>query len=186
MSFFFSVFSPFWREFFGGLGEKTPGPHHLFSFLPPNQTHSKNVFLLVFSPKFSIPPISLPNKHILKLTELHGWNSQSKAIFIHCHKTPPPSQIHGSESPSLFTLYSHHPSLSLLELSLWGLNPWPPLLAMVNDSEATTGGHRSFFSPSLFFTLFFCLIQKLTFFFLIVCAFRFAWVWGLRIFGLRV
>jgi len=40
---------------------------HLFFFLPTNQTHSKKIFFPISFPKFSIYPISLPNKHTLAL-----------------------------------------------------------------------------------------------------------------------
>ena len=43
--------------------KKHLGPIIYFLFSTLNQTHSKNVFLLIFSPKFFIHPISPPNKH---------------------------------------------------------------------------------------------------------------------------
>ena len=43
------------------------GPTIYFLSSPPNQTHSKKVFLPIFSPKFLIYPISPPNKHTLNL-----------------------------------------------------------------------------------------------------------------------
>jgi len=46
------------RKLFGGTGEKTLRPYCLFSFLPPNQTHSKKVFLRILSPMFFILCIS--------------------------------------------------------------------------------------------------------------------------------
>ena len=59
-----SVFSSFWKEnILVGLGRKYLGPTIYFLSSPPNQTHSKKVFLSIFSPKFSIHHISPPNKH---------------------------------------------------------------------------------------------------------------------------
>ena len=55
------------RKLFGGPGEKIFGPYHLFSFLPTQSNTLQKVFLLVFSPKFSIHPISPPNKHTLTI-----------------------------------------------------------------------------------------------------------------------
>ena len=62
-------FLHFWKKTFWQAQEKTPRLHHLFSFSSPNQTHSKKVFISIFSPKFSIHPISPPNKHTLGLRE---------------------------------------------------------------------------------------------------------------------
>ena len=60
-----SIFSPFWKEIFlVGLGRKHSDPTIYF---PSHQTHSKNVFLPIFSPKFSIHHISPPNKHTLRV-----------------------------------------------------------------------------------------------------------------------
>ena len=60
-----SIFSPFWKEIFlVGLGRKHSDPPIYF---PSHQTHSKNVFLPIFSPKFSIHHISPPNKHTLRV-----------------------------------------------------------------------------------------------------------------------
>ena len=50
-----------------GLGRKHLGPTIYFSSSPPNQTYSKKNFIPIFSPKFSIHHVSLPNKHTLKL-----------------------------------------------------------------------------------------------------------------------
>ena len=61
------VFSPFWGEIFlMDSRRKHLGPTVYFPSSPPNQTHSKKVFLLIFSSKFSINSISSPNKHTLK------------------------------------------------------------------------------------------------------------------------
>ena len=61
-----SVFSLFWREnFLVSPRRKHPSPIISFPFSPPNQTHSKKVFIHIFSPKFSIDPISPPNKYTL-------------------------------------------------------------------------------------------------------------------------
>ena len=57
-----SVLSPFWGgNFLVGLGSTIYFPSSL-----PNQTHLKKVFILIFSPKFSIHPISPSYKHTLK------------------------------------------------------------------------------------------------------------------------
>ena len=72
------VFSPFWREnFLVGSGRKRLNPIIYFPFSLSNQTHSKKVFLPIFSPKFSIHPISSLNKHTLKMTTF--YSSQ-----VHC------------------------------------------------------------------------------------------------------
>ena len=58
-----SVFSLFWGEnILVGLGRKHPGPTDYFISFPSNQTHSKKVLFPIFSQKFSIYSISLPNK----------------------------------------------------------------------------------------------------------------------------
>jgi len=61
----FSFLSILRRKLFGGPGEKYLGPTIYFPSFPPNQIHSKKVFLPIFSPKFSIHLISYPNKHTL-------------------------------------------------------------------------------------------------------------------------
>ena len=62
-----SVFSSFWGEnILVGPGRKCLGPTIYFPSFLPNQTHSKKVILPIFSPKFSIYPISPPNKHTLR------------------------------------------------------------------------------------------------------------------------
>ena len=62
-----SKFSLHFKEnFLVDLGRKHLGPTIYFLLSPPNQTHSKKVFLSIFSLKFSICPISLPNKHNIK------------------------------------------------------------------------------------------------------------------------
>ena len=64
----YSVFSPFWRKnFLVGPGRKHLGPTVYFPSSPSNQTHFKNFFLLIFSPKFSIFPVSPPNKQTLRI-----------------------------------------------------------------------------------------------------------------------
>ena len=45
----------------------------------PNQTHSKKVLFPIFSPKFSIHPISPPNKHILKV---YGYIPSFPVVLI--------------------------------------------------------------------------------------------------------
>ena len=52
-----------------------------FPSSPPNQTHSKKVFLLIFSPKFSIHPISLSNKYTLKLHSFYIY----QPLSMHSH-----------------------------------------------------------------------------------------------------
>ena len=51
-----SVFSPFWREHFGGPKEKSLGLHYLFSFLPaqPN-TLQKSFHFYFLSKVFHLP-----------------------------------------------------------------------------------------------------------------------------------
>ena len=46
-----NIFSPFWRELFGGLREKTPGLHYLFSFLPTQPNTFQKSFFFLFSVK---------------------------------------------------------------------------------------------------------------------------------------
>ena len=66
--FFPSVFSPFLGEnFLVGLERKHLSSTIYFPSSPPNQTHFKNVFLLIFSSNFSINAISPPNKHTLRV-----------------------------------------------------------------------------------------------------------------------
>ena len=63
-----SVFSLFWREnFLVSPSRIHPNPIISFPFSPPNQTHSKKVFIHIFSPKFSIHPILPPNKLTLEI-----------------------------------------------------------------------------------------------------------------------
>ena len=70
----YSIFSLFWREnILVGPRRKHLGPTIYFPSFLPNQTHSKKVFLPIFSSKFSIHPILPPNKHTLKLGT-HGFS----------------------------------------------------------------------------------------------------------------
>ena len=63
------VFSPFLGEnFLVGSRRKYLGLTIYFPSSLFNQTHFKKVFLPIFSPKFSIHPISPPNKHTLSLS----------------------------------------------------------------------------------------------------------------------
>ena len=62
----FSFLSILERKIFDGFREKTPKPHHLFSFLPTKPNILKKVFIPIFSPKFSIHHILPPNKHTLR------------------------------------------------------------------------------------------------------------------------
>ena len=55
------------RKFFGEFGEKTLEPHHLFSFLFIQTNTLKKNFFPIFSLKFFIYPIILPNKQTLKI-----------------------------------------------------------------------------------------------------------------------
>ena len=58
-----SVFSPFWREnILVGLGRKHLGTTIYFPSSLPNQTHTKKVFLPIFSPKFSVHPYFSSNQ----------------------------------------------------------------------------------------------------------------------------
>ena len=54
------------RKVFMGPRENAWAPYKSFLSLPPNQTTHKFIFSHIFSPKFSILPISPPNKHTLK------------------------------------------------------------------------------------------------------------------------
>ena len=64
------VFSLFLgKNFLIGSGRKHLDPTIYFPFSPLNQTHSKNVFLPIFSSKFFIYPISPPNKHTLSVID---------------------------------------------------------------------------------------------------------------------
>ena len=75
-----SVFSPFQREnILVGLGRKHLCPTTYFPSSLSNQTHTKKVFLPIFSPKFSIHLISPPNKHTLR--ERHWAQGCSQASF---------------------------------------------------------------------------------------------------------
>ena len=70
----YSIFSLFWREnILVGPRRKHLDPTIYFPSFLPNQTHSKKVFLPIFSPKFSIHSILPPNKHTLKLGT-HGFS----------------------------------------------------------------------------------------------------------------
>ena len=55
------------KKFLVRPGRKHMDPTIYFPSFPPNQTNSKKVFLLIFSSKFSLHPISHPNKHTLKV-----------------------------------------------------------------------------------------------------------------------
>ena len=78
-----SVFSPFWKEnILVGLGRKYLGPIIYFLSSPPNQTHSKKVFLSIFSPKFSIHHISPPNKHKGKKRNYRSSQTFSFSISV--------------------------------------------------------------------------------------------------------
>ena len=50
-----------------GLERKHLSLTNFFPSPSSNQTPTKNVFFLIFFPKFSIHPISLPNKHTVSL-----------------------------------------------------------------------------------------------------------------------
>ena len=49
-----------------------------FPSSPSNQTHSKKIFISIFSPKIFIHPVSLPNKHTLKVKLRYIYNSLNK------------------------------------------------------------------------------------------------------------
>ena len=80
----FSFISILGKFFFGELGENISGLHYLFSFILPNQTCSKKVFFLIFSPKFFILLISPPNKLTLNKTYMSGTQilSRNKKLCI--------------------------------------------------------------------------------------------------------
>ena len=80
-SFFLSIFSLFWREIFlMGQKEKHLNSTIYFPSSPLNQTHSKKVFLPIFSSKFSILPISLPNKHTLRDFGINAWDFSELSV----------------------------------------------------------------------------------------------------------
>ena len=54
------------KKHFGGPEEKTPGPYHIFSFIPTQLNTLQKNFPSHFSPKFSIHPLSPPNKHTFR------------------------------------------------------------------------------------------------------------------------
>ena len=63
-----SVFSPFQgKNILVSPERKHLNPTIYFLFFLLNQTHSKKVFLPIFSSKFFIHPISPPNKHTLRV-----------------------------------------------------------------------------------------------------------------------
>ena len=62
----YSVFSPFWGEnILVGPRREYLDSTIYFPFSLPNQSHSKKVFLPIFSPKFSLHLVSPLNKHTL-------------------------------------------------------------------------------------------------------------------------
>ena len=90
-----SVFSPFLGEnIFVGPWRKHLGPTIYFSSSPPNQTHSKKVFLSIFSQKFFIYPISPPNKHTLR-----GQNQRPKTRQTN---NPPQKTKNHPQSPPTY------------------------------------------------------------------------------------
>ena len=118
-----TIFSPFWREkFLVGPEKKHLGPTIYFPSSPPNQTYSKKVFFPIFSPKFSIHPISPPNKHTLKLLVdpvIYGWggkpcqapNTVMRTIGWNCWGICNDSTIRAIKAqikgPKLLRLYSY-------------------------------------------------------------------------------
>ena len=67
------IFSQFWGEnFLVGLGRKHSSSKIYFSFSPFNQTHSNEVFLFIFFPKFSFHRTSPSNKHTLKVSKFES------------------------------------------------------------------------------------------------------------------
>ena len=84
-----SVFSPFWGEnFLVGPGRKHLSPNIYFPSFSPNQTHSKRVFLPIFSPKFSVHSISPPNKYTLEVNNhfiFRAFGIQECFLFIYKH-----------------------------------------------------------------------------------------------------
>ena len=80
-----SVFSQFWGEnILVGPGRKYMGPTIYFPSSLPNQIQFKKVFLLIFSPKFYIHPISPPNKHNLKAPNLLRPPSRKRFLNFNC------------------------------------------------------------------------------------------------------
>ena len=65
------IFSPFWREKFLWAQVKNVWiPHKSFLSSPHNQTTYKFIFFPIFFPKFSILPISPPNKYTFKVPKV--------------------------------------------------------------------------------------------------------------------
>ena len=77
----YSFLSILERKLFGGLREKTPGPHYLFSFLPTQPNTLQKSFPSHFLFKFSIHSISPLNKHTLKYIVLIMVCQQYKLKF---------------------------------------------------------------------------------------------------------
>ena len=84
-----SIFSPFWREHFGRLGEKTLGSHQFFSLpsLQPN-THQKS-FISHFLSKIFHPPYftskrTYPDGFTLKLrwSQDHPGLEKKSLLYI--------------------------------------------------------------------------------------------------------
>ena len=69
-----------------GLVRKYLGPTIYFPSSPPNQTHYKKVFFPIFSPNFSIYPISPSNKHTLRVSDIKPFQPTSITLFSsHSH-----------------------------------------------------------------------------------------------------
>ena len=78
-----SVFSPFWgKNFLVGLKRKHLDSTIYFPSSPPNQTHSKKIFLPIFSPKLSIYLISPSNKQTLSKLTQKNYFFPSLAIYF--------------------------------------------------------------------------------------------------------
>ena len=90
----------FGENFLVGLRRKHLDPTIYFPSFPPNQTHSKKVFLPIFSSKFSIHYISPLNKHTLKHSSLANIQlSFDIYIFVHlCFHMIGYTQTHFSAS----------------------------------------------------------------------------------------
>ena len=91
-------------NFLSILRRKHLDPPIYFPSSPPNQTHSKKVFLPIFFRKFSIHPISPLNKHILRASApvfVYSCIIEKELNFTHLsHKT---SHISLSKTVYIYT-----------------------------------------------------------------------------------
>ena len=184
------VFFPWFSSRFGRKNLVGPG-EKFFSrvfhplYFPPYakqwKTHFSTPFSLLYFPPLlkSIQPNTLLN---------------SQSSMVETLKAKPPSFIatkhHHHHGFTVVSLPLSSPSILTISLSLFawaqpmGVEPMTTITSNGVQWQSHPSGRRSFFSPSLFFIFIFLFDPKAPFF-LFYC-FRFAWVWGLGIFGLRV